>query len=66
MICKVFEKNGKICPGIKDYHCTVYTDEGVARRNETGICVFRDIRLIETKMDKKKINPLKASKKGGK
>ncbi len=67
MICKVFEKYGKICPGIKNYHCSVYTDEGVTRHNKTNICPFRDIRIIKTTTNKKKLNPLKeAKRKGGK
>jgi len=56
------------CPGVgSDGVCTVFYPKGVnAREERFGFCGYRNARTVDSTARKKvkKINPLKASKKG--
>jgi len=69
MECKLGQALG--CEGMKaDGTCSIHFDEGVARRVEQGVCVFKNIRSpqvgIYAPKSIKMLNPIKAAKAAAK
>ncbi len=66
MMCSLAntEKDGYACPGSTEGNCDIFLPEGVDIRNKRGECNFKSMRNPKKVTgDKKKVNPLKASKR---
>ena len=53
------------CIGANGPECGVFLPQGVRIRNNRVKCNFKEMRMTTTDTNKRKVNPLKASKRKG-